>query len=766
LIDRLQLLRNIGQFDSVDAGSEIPLKALSLVYAENGRGKTTLAAILRSLQTGNPVSVIERHRLAASNPPYVVVKTNPGTPAIFENGNWSRTLPEIAVFDDVFVAENVCSGMDVGAEHRQNLHELILGAQGVALNATLQGHVAAIEEHNRNLRAKGDAIPATARGALTVDAFCALQPRPDIDQVIQEAERNLAAARSSDAIRQQAVFDELVLPDFDLNDIEALLNRDLPELEADAAARVQAHLASLGSGGEAWISDGMRRINAVSAGHADEICPFCAQELSGSSMIAHYRAYFSNAYSGLKQTIAAELASVRSAHSGEVVSAFERAVRVAAERRQFWSAFMDLPEIALDTAAIARAWKAALEPIVAVLRAKQASPLDRLSIPADVLAALAAYRQLRETVTALNASLQTVNTQISIVKEKAAAANVATMTTDLAHLTAIKVRYSTAIAPLCAAYLSEKTAKTATEGLRDTARNALDHYRNSVFPAYETAINTYLLRFNAGFGLASVNSVNTRAGSACTYSMLINSVAVPITPGTAGGPSFRNTLSAGDRNTLALAFFFASLDQDPQRAQKIVVIDDPMTSLDEHRALTTVQEMRRLLAVVGQVIVLSHSKPFLCALWEGADKAMRRALKLSRDGGGSTIAIWDVNQDCITEHDRRHALVRRYMQASGAADERSVAAALRPILESFMRVAYPDNCPPGTLLGPFLGICNQREGTLEQIMDQPTITELRDLLDYANKFHHDTNAAWQTAAINDSELQHFCHRTIAFTRHR
>ena len=154
MLDRIQLLRNIGQFDSVDAGSQIPLKALSLIYAENGRGKTTLAAILRSLQTGDAVSVIERHRLAASNPPYVLVKTTPGTPAIFENGNWSRTLPEIAVFDDVFVAENVCSGMDVGAEHRQNLHELILGAQGVALNATLQGHVTAIEGHNRSLRAK------------------------------------------------------------------------------------------------------------------------------------------------------------------------------------------------------------------------------------------------------------------------------------------------------------------------------------------------------------------------------------------------------------------------------------------------------------------------------------------------------------------------------------------------------------------------------------------------------------------------------------
>ena len=45
MINRLQLLRNIGQFDSVNTGANIPLARLTVVYAENGRGKTTLAAV-------------------------------------------------------------------------------------------------------------------------------------------------------------------------------------------------------------------------------------------------------------------------------------------------------------------------------------------------------------------------------------------------------------------------------------------------------------------------------------------------------------------------------------------------------------------------------------------------------------------------------------------------------------------------------------------------------------------------------------------------
>jgi len=340
------------------------------------------------------------------------------------------------------------------------------------------------------------------------------------------------------------------------------------------------------------------------------------------------------------------------------------------------------------------------------------------------------------------------------------------LTADLAQLQAVERRHRLEIAALCDDYLRERTAKTETERLRDRARANLEQHRTAVFPQYEVAINNYLQRFNAGFRLTQVTPVNTRGGSAVSYSVLINTVAVPLAAGNTPGPSFRNTLSAGDRNALALALFFASLDRDPRRTQKIVVIDDPISSLDEHRSLVTIQEMRRLGAAVDQVIVLSHSKSFLCALWQGADAATHVAIKLDRDGAGSTLAPWDVNQDAITEHDRRYRLVLDYLGTHNAAEERSVASALRPILEASIRVAYPDVFPPGSLLGPFIGMCQQRLGTPQEILSAADTSELRDLLDYANLFHHDTNPAWQTVTINDSELTHFSQRVVAFTRRR
>lgn len=763
MIRRIRLLRNIGQFDSVDVAAQIALGRLVLIYAENGRGKTTLAAVLRSLATGDPIPITERRRLAAAQPPHVVLDCEGGPPdAMFQNGAWNRTLPRLALFDDVFVDANIHSGLAVDARHRQNLHELVLGARGVDLSRRLQGLVDRIEQHNRALREKAAAIPEPAREGSSVDDFCALAELPGVEAEIAATERALAAARDQDAVRTTPLFETLGLPGFDADAIDGLLQRNLPDLDATAEAQVRDHVGRLGAGGEQWLSDGMQRLPQADA---EATCPFCVQDLTGSALITHYRAYFSAAYRDLKQAIVDAVESVRRAHAGDVPAGFERAVRVAGERRALWSRFCEVPEVGIDTAAVVRAWSAAREAVNAALTAKQAAPLERQALDQRARDAIAGYDALRQQIASVSGALIAANELIRVVQEQAAGANPSTIARDLARLKATKARHTPEIAAACAAYLEEKEAKARTEGERDAAKSALDDYKTSVFPASQTAINVYLRRFIAGFRLDSVTSTSTRGGPACAYNVVINETPVSIGGGTPaqGEPSFRNTLSSGDRNTLALAFFFASLNQDPDLGNAVVVIDDPISSLDDHRSLTTVLEVRQLSERAGQVIVLSHDKRFLCRIWSGADPSARVALEIARDGTGSTLRAWDVAQDSITEHDRRHSRLRGFVD-SGTGDRRETARAIRPHLEAFLRVACPEQFPPGTLLGPFLGICRQRIGQPNGILDQATTQELGELTEYANRFHHDTNPAWETETVNDAELRSFVERTLAFAR--
>jgi wobble nucleotide-excising tRNase len=207
------------------------------------------------------------------------------------------------------------------------------------------------------------------------------------------------------------------------------------------------------------------------------------------------------------------------------------------------------------------------------------------------------------------------------------------------------------------------------------------------------------------------------------------------------------------------------MDQDPGLARKVVIVDDPISSLDHHRTSTTVQVLRRLGRRVSQLIVLSHNKPFLFRLWDGIDSALRTSLKIDRDANGSTITPWDVERDSITEHDRRHEMLRSYSANGQNGDSRQVAESLRIVLEGFLRVACPEHYPRGRrALAQFMARCRERCSSPNEILNARDLEELNDLVEYANLFHHDTNPARETQIISDQELHGFVARVLNFTR--
>ena len=764
MIQHINLLRSIGAFDYVSPAASSGLKQLTLIHAENGRGKTTLAAVLRSLATNDPQPIAERRRLGSQNPPKVVLDCqNPQSTLTFRNGVWNQALPKLKIFDDLFVDENVYSGLNVEAQHRQNLHELILGEQGVALIRERQELGKRVKQHSSELKNKDSAISQHLRGGLTVDEFCDLQEPSDIDNKIRAANLRLKAARNQKAVQASSFFEPIALPEFDIEAIRQTLLTDLPDLNRAAEAKVQEHVQAFGDGGESWVEEGFKRV----AKDDDGNCPFCGQALQGLALIAHYRAYFSDRYARLKHEVIDMADRIDRDHANGAQATFERAVSKARETVQFWAAYFDQPEIDIDTAAIALDWQAATGGVAGLLKAKQFAPLERLALDDQTLKALDSYNTHRRRIKQINERLAASNQGIDQIKQQAEMATTEELQADLAKLEATKARYSPEIAALCEKYIREKTARDQIETEMKKATQKLEDYRENVFPKLQEGVNKYLRKFNTGFIIDSLEPANIGSGarSTCTYNVVINneSIAVKSASTPPGSPSFRNSLSAGDRNALALALFFSSLDHNPNLADTVVVLDDPISSLDDHRSLTTVQEVRNLSLRARQVIVLSHKRSFLCDIWNHPVGKLCSSLEISQAGPQSTIREWDVSQDEITEHDRRHEILQKYADNwSGA--ERQVAESIRLYLEGYLRVAFPGIYPPGRLLGRFLNHCRQRVCCSDKVLSEEEIQELQEIVEYGNLFHHDTNPAWQNQAINATELQGFVKRTLDFVR--
>lgn len=523
MLNLLKFVENIGQFVSVTDGARLPLKEMTLGYAENGRGKTTLSAIFRSLATNDPLPINERRRLGSTSLPRIVIEcVGAASPAIFQNGAWTRHLPNVVIFDDAFVDENICSGLAIGSENRQNLHELILGVQGVTLNQALQNHIDTIETLTRSLRNLGNAIPETARFGVPVEDFCALPDHPQIDEAIRGVERAIAAAGEQDAIRSTPIFDRFTLPSLNEEALASLLADGIEAVDQTDTEKVQAHCDAIGAGGEGWVADGIKRVPGGIEHPEGKPCPFCAQDLGASSLVGHYRAYFATAYAAHKQAIEQVSEEFYRRFGSDAQMFYDHERDVVEKRRQFWSRFTDIPDVAYDTDGIYDAWTKMREAVQSVLDAKAAAPLERVAFDERAQSAIADYNAKIAAVLELTERLLQINPAIELVKERAASANIPALRADLERLSATKFRYSPEIVPLCTNFINERDRKIAAESARDAARVALDNYRTNIFPEYQSAINDCLSRFNAGFHLDRVTSQNTRGGSACTYNVLIN----------------------------------------------------------------------------------------------------------------------------------------------------------------------------------------------------------------------------------------------------
>jgi wobble nucleotide-excising tRNase len=75
--------------------------------------------------------------------------------------------------------------------------------------------------------------------------------------------------------------------------------------------------------------------------------------------------------------------------------------------------------------------------------------------------------------------------------------------------------------------------------------------------------------------------------------------------------SFKNTLSRGERNSLAFAFFLAFWEELNNKQDYIIILDDPLSSHDENRKNLTAKTIKRMSGQARQSLILTHNLEFL-----------------------------------------------------------------------------------------------------------------------------------------------------------
>jgi len=298
VIKKVLTLKNVGLFRHSCPNGAVNFDQTTAIYADNARGKSTFAAVLRACHMLDATRLTARRTIDVSDEPKVELLLENGAHLKYESGAWIGTSPDIAVFDSEFVEQNVYSGFSVRPDQRQALLGFALGDTTVQLKKRVEELSRDIKEQTTK-KSEAEKLLSGLASPLSLQQFISIEPIDDALDQIDELQKRIDATKNMQQLNARSDPTDIELVQFDLTDIFDVLVRQLVDIEKTAEATLNAHIAKNGGAGlEDWISQGQAFMETPD-------CPFCGQSVSGLELIAAYRSHFNTAYKDLKWEVAA-----------------------------------------------------------------------------------------------------------------------------------------------------------------------------------------------------------------------------------------------------------------------------------------------------------------------------------------------------------------------------------------------------------------------------------------------------------------------------
>lgn len=734
---------------------------VTLGFAENGRGKSTLACLLRSCSRGDVTEVTRRNTIGGTNQLTASLQfSDPTGVALLADGVWSATCPELIVFDTEFVHRNVYAGLDVSPDQRAKLLEFALGEEAVSAKGAHDKANTDLSAVNARLRDQTTKVSAK-RGDLSLATYKGLQVPAQPEEDRKALQARLAAANNNAAIQAKVSPTQVPAPQFKADQLFQILNTTITDIATNAESLVKNHLAkSSAPGFEHWISQGSQY-------ELGKECPYCGADASQSALIGAYQAHFNEEYKQLKAKTSGLEAQANQRLGDAVVDSLEQRFNTAQAQISGWADHLHLEPVSFNAEGMKKNLSDLRELIVPLARNKSLSPLEAVGTEADMVAAEAIWADAISHVVAANALISAACSKIEAFKQSVGGESSAAVSSQLARLNASVYRHSPpGVAELLE--LDDLTSQSkALSKTKEATRASLDSLMASNLATYMEEINRLLSEFGAQISIDNFTAGYRGAGGAPRSNYGIRVRGEPINLTGTEGTAFGNSLSEGDKRALAFAFFIARLRADPNLAQRIVVIDDPMCSLDRRRKSSTLRTLKTLAKQCTQLIVLAHDPFFLRELEEGLLKSPfktlgRAGFKVDATSGNfSDFSALDLAQECKGAYQHNLETVLTFLSTGAGAAQ--AAPALRLVVEGSLHRQFPSLIARGMMLGQCISYVTDAPATSPLARLKPFKEELYAINEYASQFHHtEGEPAADVTNLDSGELRAFCERAVAF----
>jgi wobble nucleotide-excising tRNase len=668
MIRKILKLQNVGLFQDTTQHGTADLAQVTAIYADNGRGKSTLATVLRACQLGDAGRLQAKKTIDAVGDPEVTFLLPAGNHIDFTANAWTATLPDIVVFDSEFVEHNVYSGFEVRPDQRQALLEFALGDQTVPLKKKIDQLTNEIAAQTAK-RTQTEKVLAGFATPYPVALFITLQPVADAQQQIDALQKRIEAAKNLQQLKERKDPVKLAAILFNVSPIFSVLKTQIKDLEKHAEAAVTAHLAkhNLTSRNdypcqtfEDWVGTGHHYYVDGSE------CPFCGQDMTGLELIGAYKHYFNAEYMALKNQINEIETQILRDYSDSKVNPIVSAATVNTARVEAWKDQINLTAPILDEVALTITIQQIRDQLLWLVSAKRNAPMEFAGSQGESDAVNAMLKLVSDAIIKYNSEIDSVTTTIREFKRRLAFDNTAFLKTEVSRLEAAQKHLLPEVKTAITDYQTAESERRRLDAEKRKAREDLDALMLDTLGQYQASINTLLARFGAEFAIEQLKPTYLGSGEPRTeygLSLRKKSIKLGSRADILSGCSFATTLSEGDKRTLAFAFFIARLKADINLKNKLVVLDDPVSSFDRNRRHQSIQLIVGLAGECRQLIILSHDAYFVRELRERLAELKPTPIAVNIisikrvQNDYSAFALCDIDDVCSSDYYRHHKLV-------------------------------------------------------------------------------------------------------------
>jgi wobble nucleotide-excising tRNase len=735
VITKIKRLKSIGKFyDFSSKGDGLDWCKTTFLYAPNAYGKSTLVNVCRSLQSNSPQLIKARRTLGADFSPEAVVIVE-GVNHVFNGTKWDRACPTIQIFDVPFIHENILSHA-IEHSHRKNIHRIIIGAQGITLAeqlAKLKGGEKGKRQRlddlsNQFTMAQITQYPIAKFLSISSDEEAHVQDR------ILKLEQQIKSKESETVVRGLSCPQPLSAPYFDLTLVNSLVTQILASTHDVAEKRVLDHIRrnfSESAKAKEFIRLGVDLIQVD--------CPFCGQDLNNAaSLLAAYREFFDDTFrnyeSNLKQQ--AEALNEWNIDNSLTTLVSDHNVNVSIVKQ--WEPFIGvatLPDAPVIVEEARRKLKKLKAAVLLELGKKEKDPNSDVDTSQfDLLTA--GIASLKGHIEAYNTAVAELNNRAKKYIGELPTSDIASIRLALTKEREIEKRFKPEWKKWVVDYEFAKKDAEDLSKEKTNKQKELEDYSRTIFSTYQKRINELLFFLGTDFAVTDLSGkTDARANESYSeFGFLILKQKVPLTARQDDMPCFKTTLSEGDKSTLAFAFFIAALEKLPDIKDQIVILDDPLSSLDETRREATARVLLELSPKVKQLCVFTHKKDFLGMLFDKMPDSTVLQVRYDKTNGSRLEAL-DVEEDRKSDYVRMVEEMMHYVTEDFGPTPDSMQGNIRKMFEIVLKTKY--YCALASDIKARKGFGKLLECLFEAgLIDSALKPKLFDLCNLTNGPHH------------------------------